>query len=82
MEKITDAEYSKAMDIVNQYNLQKREEFLLGLAMPCPSCGKETDSEGDCRKCGVIYLNGVHQIQSCDKNHTHSNECMIPYIKK
>lgn len=78
---ITEKQYHDAQQIVNLYKLQQKEKYLAGLQLPCPSCGGETDSSGDCRKCRIVYLNGVHQINNCKEPHTHGNECYKPYIE-
>lgn len=57
---ITESKYLKARQIVREYELQEREKYLIEKAKPCPSCGSKTDDNGDCRKCGIMF------ITSCD----------------
>lgn len=71
-------EYDAAYDIVQRYKEQKDERRRALIALPCPCCSGETNDSGDCNPCEVMFLNGSHQAQDCDKWHTHGNRCMIP----
>jgi len=72
--------YEKALIVIQSHEFKKREAYQKGLEAPCPSCGGTTDDYGDCRKCGVVYLNGVHSINNCKEYHTHGNECYTPFL--
>mgnify|MGYP006921407779 CR=1 FL=1 len=76
---ITESKYLKARQIVREYELQEREKYLIEKAKPCPSCGSKTDDNGDCRKCGIMFINGVHSVNNCKEYHTHSNSCLTPF---
>lgn len=78
---ITRNQYLEAYQIVRQYELEEREKWLDGLKKPCPKCGDKTNDSGDCRKCGIVYLNGVHQINNCTEYHTHGNDCYVPFVR-